>query len=279
MALCSFAFLKKLYFLDSCCTLMVECTYCKLLWIKASAEGNVMVWHSVHKQKNHHCIQQVHYITLYIYLVSISTPTEHGNHKWKEVIEDSREQLQRQTTTWVEVFNETSSIVYFQSSNSARAAWAHAVANRQRRVRKLCRSLPEAPSSSERGRAPLCGPGEPTRSRTACYSTHPCPPHEMPTQLLPPKCLSVICLMNFSKLLSGMFERRETLWRPQPPWQWAKANWNNRDHERGTRNRPAIKTKMITWQTRKQESFDLGCLKFKINYFQPLVPLIVPVAV
>ena len=47
IALCSLAlFLKKLYFLVPCCSWFVphgvECTYCKSLWIKASAKWNVM---------------------------------------------------------------------------------------------------------------------------------------------------------------------------------------------------------------------------------------------
>ena len=47
IALCSLAlFLKKLYFLVPCCSWFVphgvECTYCKSLWIKASAKLNEM---------------------------------------------------------------------------------------------------------------------------------------------------------------------------------------------------------------------------------------------
>ena len=46
MALCSLAFLKKIvlswFLLFWVFTLTVECTYCKSLWIKASAKWNVM---------------------------------------------------------------------------------------------------------------------------------------------------------------------------------------------------------------------------------------------
>ena len=42
VALCSFSFLKKIVLLFWVCTLLVECTYCKLLWIKGSAKWNVM---------------------------------------------------------------------------------------------------------------------------------------------------------------------------------------------------------------------------------------------
>jgi len=61
---CRLSFLKKFYFLDSCCSefvLVDKCTYCKSLWMKESAKWYVINSHASHQLAAFSCFS-LHFI-------------------------------------------------------------------------------------------------------------------------------------------------------------------------------------------------------------------------